>query len=186
MKHKNIEILIQKRLDRDINAEEEKSLNDHIEKCTDCSQLYEKMAYNEQISELIEYYPQHGFNDRILKKLGFRKIFAWSKTAKVFAGAWLASILFLAFSPLPGKLLNQILTSAPALARIMGKGQVILSSLGHVIIPFIKNSFDITWPVIGLVFSIIITYLFSKTLTPARKLKPEIVSAVKGQNFLAG
>ena len=186
MKHKNIEILIQKTLDREVDAEEKKLLHDHLAECTGCRQLYEELTCIEQVHGLIEYYPQHHFNDRVLKRLGFRKIFAWTKTIRVFAGAWLASILFLAFSPLPGKLINQILTSAPALARIISKGEVIISSLSHVFIPFAKNSFDITWPVIGLLFSVIITYFFSKTLTHVRKLKANIKSPGQGQNFLTG
>jgi hypothetical protein len=186
MKHKNIEILIQKALDREANAEEKELLHKHLAKCASCRQLYEELTCNEQVHGLIEYYPQHDFNDRVLKKLGFRKIFAWTKTAKVFAGAWLASILFLAFSPLPGKLINQILTSAPALARIIAKGNVIISSLSHVIMPFAKNSFDITWPLIGLVFSVIVIYFFNKTLSPAGRYKADITSYAKGQNFLTG
>jgi len=69
---------------------------------------------------------------------------------------------------------------------MVSKGEVIISSLGHVFIPFAKNSFDLTWPIIGLVFSIIITYLFSKTLAPVRKFKANIKSPVKGQDFLTG
>jgi hypothetical protein len=186
MKHKNIEILIQKALDREVNAEEKKLLHEHLAGCASCHQLYEELTCNEQVHGLIEYYPQHGFNDRVLKRLGFRKIFAWAKTAKVFAGAWLASILFLAFSPLPGKLINEILTSAPALSRIITKANLIISSLSHVITPFAKNSFDITWPLIGLVFSVIVIYFFNKNLTPAGRLKANIKSSVKGQNLLSG
>lgn len=167
MKHKNIEILIQKTLDREITAEETKILHGHLAKCASCQQSYEELTCSEQVHDLVEYFPLHNFNERVLKTLGFRKIFAWTKTVKVFAGAWLASILFLAFSPLPGKLINQILTSAPALARFINKSEVIISSLSHVLLPFVKNSFDITWPVIGLAFSIIITYFISRIIKPA-------------------
>ncbi|MGB3341840.1 MAG: hypothetical protein WBB37_10210 [bacterium] len=187
MKHNNIERLIQKSLDFETNVEEERFLHSHLSQCKECHRFYQEMVQTQKaLFGLIEYYPQHDFNDRVLKKLGFRKIFAWTKTIKVFAGAWLASILFLAFSPLPGKLINQILTSAPALARIISKGEVIISSLSHVFMPFAKNSFDITWPVIGLLFSVIITYFFSKTLTHVRKIKANIKSPGQGQNFLTG
>ena len=171
MKHKNIEILIQKALDHEITAAEGMRLKTHLAECASCQQLYKELTCSEQVHDLIEYYPRHDFNENILKTLGFRKIFSWTKTIKVFAGAWLASILFLAFSPLPGKLINQILTSAPALARIINKGEVIISSLSHVLLPFIKNSFGITWPVIGVVFSIMITYLISKAVKPASDLR---------------
>jgi hypothetical protein len=183
MKHKAIEILIQKRLDRAITVEEEKLLCDHLAKCGDCRQLYERLMCNEEVQALIEYYPGHGFNDRILKSMGFRKIFAWTKTAKVFAGAWLASILFLAFSPLPGKLLNQLLTSAPACARIVTKAEIIISSLTHIIIPFARNSFDLTWPLIGLGFSIVFIYLLSKIIIP---VKSKQCSGTEQAAFLTG
>lgn len=171
MKHKSIEILIQKALDREITEQERRHLNTHLAKCSSCQKLYEELIRSEQVHDLIEYYPRHNFNERVLKTLGFRKIFAWTRTVKVFAGAWLGSILFLAFSPLPGKLMNQILTSAPALARIINKTEIIISSLCHVILPFIKNSFDPTWPMIGAALSFIVTYLMYKAIKPARKLR---------------
>ena len=187
MKHKNIEILIQKSLDFETNAQEEKILHAHLSQCDQCQRFYQEMVQTQKaLYGLTEFYPEHGFNERLLKKLGFRRIFAWTKTAKVFAGAWLASILLLAFSPLPGKAINQILTSAPALLRIVNTGKVIISSLSHVAMPFAKNSFDIVWPIIGLVSSIIITYFFSKAINPVRKLEANIKSPVKEQDFLSG
>lgn len=187
MKHKNIEILIQKSLDFETNAQEEKILHAHLSQCKECQRFYLEMAQIQKaLYGLTEFYPEHGFNERLLRKLGFRKIFAWTKTAKVFAGAWLASILLLAFSPLPGKAINQILTSAPALLRIVNAGKVIISSLSHVAMPFAKNSFDIVWPIIGLVSSIIITYFFSKAIYPVGKLQANIKSPAKERDFLTG
>jgi len=172
MKHKNIERLIQKLLDFETNAEEEKVLHAHLSQCKECHRFYQEMVQTQQaLCGLTELYPEPGFNDRVLKKLGFRKTFAWSKAAIIFASTWLASFLFLVFSPLPGKLFNEILTSVPALMRFFDKVELVVSSLSHALMPFAKGSINVAQPVIGLIFSILLIYLLGKTLHKEVKCK---------------
>ena len=102
MKHKKIERLIQKKLDREIGPDEKRKLDKHLAQCSDCSLFYTEMVQaSKSVRQLTEFYPQTDFNARVLAKLGLRRKFAWSKAAYVFAGGWLAAILFFVYSPLP-------------------------------------------------------------------------------------
>jgi hypothetical protein len=185
MKHNKIKELIQKSLDHELNAHEQKLLKEHLSQCPSCYEAFKALSHTDAaLRHLPEFYPGAGFNERVMKALGLRKVFV-PKAVAAFAGAWLISIILLAFSPLPGYLLNQVLTSAPALARIINKSNVIISSLNHIIMPFVKNSFDITWPIIGLVGSILITYLFSKTIAQHRGLKTNIASSFRDENLIS-
>ncbi len=172
MKHKKIERLIQKRLDRDTNAEEERSLQHHLSHCGDCQQFYQEMVQTEEaLGGLIEIYPRYGFNDRVLNTIGFKRGFAWTKAATALACTWLASFLFLAFSPWPGQLLNHVVTSVPALVRLFEKTELVFSSLSHMLIPLAKNSIDSVHPFIGLIFSILFIYFLGRTLQKEAKCK---------------
>jgi hypothetical protein len=165
MKHDKIKRLIQEYLDNEINDQEKRLLFEHINQCPACNQEFRALSNIDSALRLLpEFYPGAGFNQRVMNALGYSKIIVWSKAGIAFAGAWLAGVIALLLSPIPGDFLNQTLTSIPALVRIFSKLELVVSSLGHVVLPFVRNSFDITWPVIGLIFSIIITYLFIKTL----------------------
>lgn len=172
MKHKIIENLIQKSLDHETNIDEEKTLHVHLSRCPACKQFYEEiMMTSETIGMLTEFYPKHGFNTRVLSKIRLRKTFAWRKIAFVFAGAWLTSIMLLTLLPWTREATNRLLTSIPALVRLVDKIQFIASSLSQVLLPFAKSAFNPVYPAIGLVFSIIIIYLFSKTIQKEAKCK---------------
>lgn len=172
MKHKKIERLIQKLLDREADAEEKRLLQDHISQCEECRQFYQEMVRTEQALEgLIEFYPWHGFNDRILNRLGLRRRVFWKRVAPVFAGAWLASLLALILSPLPTRLLSQGITSVPAAIRFVDRIELVVSVLSHLVIPFAKGSATGVYPIIGLIFSIFMFYLLGKTLQKEAKCK---------------
>lgn len=172
MKHKKIEKLIQKFLDREAGTEEQKSLQYHLSQCEECRQFYQEMVRTEQALEgLIEVYPQPGFNDRILKRLGFRRRVLWKQVAPVFAGAWIASVLVVLLSPWPGLLLNRMLTAIPAAVRLLEKGELIVASLSHMLMPFAKGSFTAVYPIVGLISSILIFYFLGKTLQKEVKCK---------------
>jgi hypothetical protein len=187
MKHKRIERLIQKSLDREISAAEENVLKKHLSQCNDCRRLYEELVETEQIlGTLIEFYPRYDFNERVLKKLGFKKVFAWKRVSAILSGAWFAALVFLTLSPLPGKLFGEFLTSFPAIVRFVDKIHIIVTSLSHVLLPFTKDALTSIHPITGLIFSIIITYLFGKILHPVRKLEGNIKSPFKEQDLLTG
>jgi len=184
MKHKEIERLIQKSLDRETSAEEEKSLHLHLSRCPDCQQFYQELVQTGQaMNTLIEFFPQYGFNDRVLKKIGFRRAFAWSKAAAVFAGIWLTSFLFIIFSPLPNEILSRALTSTPALIRLFDKIELVISSLSHTLLPFVKSSLNSSLLIAGLIFSIFLIYFFSKAISPVRKLGKQNKPRPKGRVF---
>ncbi len=172
MKHKEIERLIQKSLDHETNSKEEKTLQFHLSCCEDCRQVYRELVQIEQnLGELIEFYPRHDFNDRVLRELGFQKSPVWRKVAVVFASSWLASVLFLIFTPWLGGMITNLLTSAPTFVRIFNKIHLIATSFSQFLTPLAKGFFDPTYPVIGLIFSIIFIYFFSKTLSKEAKCK---------------
>jgi anti-sigma factor RsiW len=165
MKHKNIEILIQKLLDREISPDEERLLHGHLTECQDCRQLYEEYLKTEQsLGNLIELFPGYDFNQRVMSRLALGRSFAWTKAVRAFAGAWVVSLLFLLFVPFTNKLSANLLTSAPALVRTVNKIGIIINSLGHTLLPFARISINPLYPAIGLVFSIILVYIFGKVV----------------------
>lgn len=163
MRHKEIEILIQKSLDHETNGEEERTLQLHLSRCPTCRQFYRELMQTEQaLTGLIEFYPRQDFDDRVLRKLGLARSLVWAKAAVVLAGAWFGSVLFLLFSPLTEEFFGRVLTSVPALARSIGKIQFAISTFSHVLIPFTKD-FNYAFPIIALVFTVLLLYFFSRT-----------------------
>jgi len=165
MKHKEIERLIQKRLDRETNPDEESRLDKHLAQCPHCVRQYqEMMLVGKSIKEIIEFYPQPGFNARVIARLGLKRRFAWSKAAIVFAGSWVAALLFFVYSPLPGRVFSHIATSIPAIVRVFDRIELVVSSLAQILSPVVKSSFSTLNPWIGLVFSILFVYFLGKAL----------------------
>lgn len=164
MRHREIEILIQKSLDHETNGEEERTLQLHLSHCPACQQLYQELIQTEQaLAGLIEFYPRQDFDDRVLRKLGLVRSLVWAKTAMVLVGAWFGSTLFLVFSPLTRGLSNRLLTSIPALVRLLDKAQLVLSSFGHILKPFAKN-LNYSFPIVALVFTFLLLYFFGRTI----------------------
>lgn len=165
MKHKEITRLIQKKLDRELSINEKRKLDMHLAQCPSCAQLDQEMAQaTSWVTGLTEFYPQTGFNARVLSRLGFRRSFKGTKAAIAFAGSWVAALLLFAYSPLPAQVLNRIATSIPALMRLYDKIQLVVSSLNQVLSPLVKISINNLNPAIGLVFSILFVYYLGKTL----------------------
>jgi hypothetical protein len=184
MKHKDIEKLIQKSLDFETNAEDEKRLHLHLSDCEECQGFYQELVQTRQaLDRLIEFYPRHGFNDRVLRKLGFKRVFAWGKPALVLAGLWLASILAFILSPIPKNLLNRILFSTPALLRLVDNARLIISSMSQMLEPLAKVSINSSFLIFGLIFSIILFYFFGKIINPVRNLGNDIKPSSKGRFF---
>lgn len=164
MRHKEIEILIQKSLDHETNQKEERTLQLHLSHCPVCRQFYQELVQTEQaLIGLIEFYPQQDFDDRVLRKLGLVTSLIWAKAAMALIGAWFGSTLFLVFSPLTGEFFSRVLTSIPALVRLLDKAQLVLSSFSHILIPFTKN-LNYSFPIVALVFTFLLLYLFGRTI----------------------
>ena len=165
MRHDKIERLIQKSLDHETNVEEDQTLHSHLSRCHACQQLYKELALtDEMLAELIEVFPRPGFNDRVLRKIGIRRALVWTRAAAVFAGIWLGSLLLIAFSPWPNELFSKTLTSIPSLMGLFDKVQVTISAFSHALIPFAKISLNSLSPFLGLIFSILLFYIFGKAL----------------------
>ena len=165
MKHKEIERLIQKKLDRETNADEESRLDKHLAQCSQCAQQYQElMQVSKSIKEIVQFYPQPGFNARVIAKLALKRRFAWTKAAIIFAGTWLAAILFFVYSPLPEQVFSRIATSVPAMIRAFDRIELVVSSLAQIFTPVVKTSFSTLNPWIGLVFSILFVYFLGRAL----------------------
>ena len=172
MKHKEIERLIQKRLDGELKPEDSARLEDHLAKCPDCALFYEEISQTTGlIHQLEELHPQRDFNSRILARLGFGRRFAWTKAGIAFAGTWIAALLFFAYSSLPAQIIGWLTTSFPAMTRTVDRVELLFDSLSHVVMPFFRTSLSSIHPVTGLVFSILFIYLLGKALQKEAKCR---------------
>jgi anti-sigma factor RsiW len=170
IKHEDIERLIQKVLDREAAVEEKKVLKLHLSECADCKTLYQELIQTEQaLFGLVEFYPRADFNDRVLNELGLKKSPVWARAAAVFAAGWVASLLFLVFSPWPRELVTKTLVSTPGIVRFFDKVQLIISTLSHIVTPFARGLFNPVLPVLGLILSFILFYLFGKSMRKETK-----------------
>ena len=173
LKHEEIERLIQKSLDREATVEEEKMLQLHLSGCADCRELYSELTqFIKQMDEKVEFFPSPDFNERVLirlRRIGFGKSLVWARAAAVVAAGWLASFLFLVFSPWTREVITRAMVSTPAIVRFFDKVQLVVNTLRHILTPFVKNLCDPTLPAFGLILSIILFYLFSRTLRKETK-----------------
>lgn len=162
-KHRDIEELIQKLLDREITVDENINLQLHISQCSDCQSLYDDMFATEQaVVGLTQLIPNHDFNSRVLKAVGIKKSRVWAKVAAVFCGAWLVTVLALLLSPISGDIFNRILTSSPAVVRFINSVQFIGSTLTRIFAPLAKSQFNPTMCIVGLALSIGMFITFGK------------------------
>ena len=183
MKHKDIEKLIQKNLDREINNQEKAILHFHLKQCEDCNWLYQKLTQtSEKLEALIEFFPRPGFNDLVLGKTNIKHQPVWTKAAAVLAGAWLSSIAFLLLSPLPKQAYSQILTSVPNLVRIFNKIEIIVASFTS-LVAACPISINPTLPVLGFVSSIFLFYLFGRIISPVRRFRKTTSLHDKARTF---
>ena len=172
MKHKEIERLIHKRLDREISATEQKALDKHLARCSDCLRFEQQMMQTAKgLSELTEFFPRAAFNARVLASLGIRRRFAWTKVGIAFAGSWVAAMLFFAYSPLPQQIFSRIVTSIPMIMKFFDRVGLVISSMTQVLSPAVKNSISNLNPVVGLVFSILFIYFLGRVLQKEAKCK---------------
>lgn len=173
-KHRDIEELIQKCLDREITVDENISLQLHLSQCEDCQALYDGLVETEQeIIGLTQLVPNHNFNTRVLARIAVKKAPTWVKAIIILGGVSLASTLVLLFSSLGSDIFNKVLFSSPAIVRFIDKLSFICSTLSRILSPLAKNQFNPTMCVIGLALSIGMFILFGKIFT-----KKEIICTV--------
>ncbi len=172
MKHKRIENLIQKALDREISENEEKALHAHLAQCPSCRQFHAEMMQTEDaLSTLVEVFPHHDFNDRVLRNLGFRRAFSWKKIVPAGAAAWLASVLALALLPWPQALIRKVATSVPGVVRFVDSAAVVITSLSDVLVPFAKSTFNLQYGIFGLIMMILSLFAFSRLVKKEAQCK---------------
>lgn len=162
MKHKNIEKLIQKALDREISEKEEQTLNAHLAQCPACRQFYVEMVQTEQsLSTLVEVFPEYTFNGRVLRKLGLRRAFSWRRVVPVGVTAWIAALLGIAFLPWPQALMRKLVTSTPAAVRFVENARVVAAALGELLLPLVRTTFNLQYALFGLITMILTLFAFS-------------------------
>ena len=166
MKHERFKELIQKALDREINSEEKRALDLHLAECQDCRMMYvDLLDAQERVLRLPEFAPGPDFDERVLKALGFRKGFAWSRVWTGVGAAWLASFIAFMLSPLSGLALNKLLTKAPSVARFAEGVRMFFEPLGRSLLPFVKQAIVSPYPFIGLTLSILMLVFLGKVIT---------------------
>lgn len=172
MKHKRIENLIQKALDREISENEEKTLHAHLAQCPGCRQFHAEMMQTEgALSTLVEVFPHHDFNDRVLRKLGFRRAFSLKKLVPAGVAAWVASVLALALLPWPQALVRKAATSVPDIVRFVDRAGVVLASFSNVLVPFAKSTFNLQYGIFGLIMMILSLFAFSRLVKKEAQCK---------------
>ncbi|KPJ71127.1 hypothetical protein AMJ52_09005, partial [candidate division TA06 bacterium DG_78] len=85
--------------------------------------------------------------------------------------------------PLPHQFMNWVLTSVPGVVRLVDEIQLIVSSLSHTLLPVLKISLNFSFPVVGVILSILLFYFFGKVLNPVKKLGKENNTRSKGRVF---
>ncbi|UCD04728.1 MAG: zf-HC2 domain-containing protein [candidate division WOR-3 bacterium] len=172
MRHKDIERLIQRKLDGDLSPSDSARLNKHLAQCSDCTSFYREITQTTNlVRQLHEFHPSAGFNARVLAGLGVRRRFAWSKTGIALAGGWIAALVFFCYSSFPTQILGWLTTSFPSIVRFMDKVELVGESFSQVLTPVLKNAWSNANPVIGLVFSILFVYFLGKALQKEEKCK---------------
>ncbi len=159
-----VEELIQKCLDREITVEENITLQLHLSQCPDCSTLYnELVSFEQAIVSLVEFTPNHGFNNRVLQQVKARTQ-VWKKVATVLGGTWIATAIAFLLSPISSDIFHRVLFSSPSIARLADKVYFIGSTLTKVFTPIAKNQFNPFVCIAGLVLGFGMFFLFGKFL----------------------
>ncbi|MEO0129619.1 MAG: hypothetical protein ABIL02_05215 [candidate division WOR-3 bacterium] len=168
MGHKEIEGLIQKRMDREITKDEEILLFQHLKKCKECQDYYLEMErVKDEIASLIEFFPGQDFNARVLNKIGVKKSKLLRRLMPVFIGLYLASLILLLFSPLVNYLSSKILLATPDIFHILDKIKPIGNGILLLASSFIKLNLEQIF--IGLLLTIVVFYAFIRGVKKEEK-----------------
>jgi predicted anti-sigma-YlaC factor YlaD len=171
MKHKIIEQLIQKSLDFEINHEESRLLHDHLATCQECRQLYKALQQvRDSLGMLNEVSPSIELNARVMQALGATTRRVWKKAALVLGSIWVTSLTSLFLVPFQA-IFARLLTSMPAMVRIVETVRVAATTIGHVLSPLAKLPINPVYPVIGIAVSIVMFLIIGRTVHKEEKCK---------------
>lgn len=163
--HIEIEALIQKKLDREITPGEDKALNEHLAACPECRAFCRDMeSVGSSVFSLIEFYPSHSFNQRVMTGLGFRRRLAWIKVMAGMGLAWFASALTLAVTPYPRILFGKLLASVPGLVRLADQCRLVIDAVGHFLAPLAKTGLNPWYAAVAALGTVVMLILFGTTL----------------------
>jgi len=166
MRHINIENLIQKYLDRAITGEESKVLKAHLHSCPECRALYQAMVQmQDSVAGLVEIFPRHDFNGRVLRELSLKKAPAWKKAVPAVAGAWFTVSLAVCLTMvvLLGRgLLARLLVSVPRLFKLFGNVRIVIDALGHFLQPLARSAPSPLYVPAVLVFAVFMFFVMSR------------------------
>jgi predicted anti-sigma-YlaC factor YlaD len=162
-KHREIEELIQKCLDREITVDENITLQLHLSQCPDCQMLYNELeSIEHSITNLTQLVPNHNFNSRVLAKIKVNRTASWAKIGVGAGIAWLCSTLILIFSGLGSDIFGRILASTPSVVKFIDKVEFIVATLGRTLSPIARNQFNPITAFVVLGISIGMFFLFGK------------------------
>lgn len=168
--HEEIEALIQKKLDRDITAAEEKVLSDHLVGCPVCRQFSQEMeSVDSSVFGLLELYPSHSFNQRVMTKLGYHRSTAWTRIMAISGFAWLISVATMVLTPYPKMLFGKILASVPAMIRFAEQCRVVLDAVTHLLTPLARIGFNPLYLITTTFGSLLMLILLGKKLTTKKE-----------------
>ncbi len=170
MRHKDIELLIQKKLDREMTEDEEVILFKHLNQCRECQIYYQEMEkIKEDLLNLNEFFPETDFNARMFARISIRRQKTWQKLVPAFVGLYFASLLILVLSPLLNYLFGRGLLALPEIFKILEK--VTLFGNGIVLLGSSFFRPNLTQISVGFLFCLVIVYVLSKIINNPKEEK---------------
>ncbi|MCX7995116.1 MAG: zf-HC2 domain-containing protein [candidate division WOR-3 bacterium] len=164
MKHSEIEILMHKKLDGEIDEYENEILIQHLRVCPECQRYFNELVrVCEEIFGLNEFFPGIDFNNRVLSAIGIRKRKYWYKLIPVFGLLYLAGIAFIVFTPFLNLVFSRIIISIPGVLNILDKVKPFGIWLFNILSAFLHfNGGRILY---SFIMVMILFYFFGKLLT---------------------
>lgn len=173
--HREFENLIQKKLDREISTAELDILNDHLTGCPACAAYHAQLQIiANDVFSLSDYFPDQGFNARVLGRLGIGiadRALSWTKVASVLGLGLLSGLVVLAIRPFSGAVFGKVLTLVPAAVGIADKAQIFLTGAARVLAPIFKAGFDPRLFLIGTLATGAAIFVYAK-ITRLKKEEP--------------
>ncbi len=163
MKHKYIEKLIQRQLDREINPEQERALNEHIADCDDCREFYQEITQTcLGLETMPDFYPSPDFDHRIVRYFGWDAKSAIKKLSAAAAAVWLTTLVALVVALSPVHAVNSLVKKAPAVMRCLQSVNTVFGALARLAAPFFRSNFDPAWIAFAAVLTLITAILLSR------------------------
>lgn len=189
MRHQEIEKLMQKHLDRETSVDEDKVLAAHVKSCPGCREKFEKLTLlGVELTRLTEFFPDAGFNDRVLRAVGLRRSRAFRWVAAGVGAAWTVVVAAISLSPLRHTILKESVPLASDIMRFLSGAGRVLETLGQVFAPLARLSPSGVSLLAAAAFTIISIMAYSKIFGrrphvsyPDFDLRPECHGARSGR-----